>query len=142
MRPMSDIEWMQKAIALARKAETAGEVPVGALVVHDGKLLGVLDLDSPVLVEERLLARRQEAAQPGPRLASSKQPPTTLDGEAACDAGTNHIGRDRDLGAVGVRQARPASLFHDPAAAISEKAQQPRPGLVHAARVNHGCASR
>ena len=40
MRPMSDIEWMQKAIALARKAETAGEVPVGALVVHDGKLLG------------------------------------------------------------------------------------------------------
>ena len=33
-----------------------------------------------MLVEERLLARRQEAAQPGPRFASSKQPPATLDG--------------------------------------------------------------
>lgn len=37
---MSDVEWMQKAIELAQRAEAAGEVPVGALVVRDGKLLG------------------------------------------------------------------------------------------------------
>ncbi len=37
---MSDVEWMKRAIGLARRAEAIGEVPVGALVVRDGKLLG------------------------------------------------------------------------------------------------------
>jgi tRNA(adenine34) deaminase len=37
---MSDVDWMQRAIGLARRAEAIGEVPVGALVVRDGKLLG------------------------------------------------------------------------------------------------------
>lgn len=37
---MSDVEWMRKAIGLARRAEAMGEVPVGALVVRDGELLG------------------------------------------------------------------------------------------------------
>jgi len=37
---MSDVDWMQQAIGLARRAEAIGEVPVGALVVRDGKLLG------------------------------------------------------------------------------------------------------
>jgi tRNA(adenine34) deaminase len=31
----SDEEWMEHALALARKAETLGEVPVGALLVRD-----------------------------------------------------------------------------------------------------------
>jgi tRNA(adenine34) deaminase len=34
-----DAEWMQLAIAEARKAEATGEVPVGAVLVHDGKLI-------------------------------------------------------------------------------------------------------
>ena len=36
----SDDTWMRQALALARVAETAGEVPVGAVVVLDGTLVG------------------------------------------------------------------------------------------------------
>lgn len=35
-----DIFWMERALALAERAEAAGEVPVGALVVGDGEVLG------------------------------------------------------------------------------------------------------
>lgn len=35
-----DVHWMQHAIALARCAEVEGEVPVGAVVVRDGQVLG------------------------------------------------------------------------------------------------------
>jgi len=35
-----DEKWMREALLLARQAEAAGEVPVGALVVKDGILLG------------------------------------------------------------------------------------------------------
>lgn len=34
-----DIKWMQHAIALARHAESVGEVPVGAVIVKDDKLV-------------------------------------------------------------------------------------------------------
>ncbi len=34
-----DIKWMEKALVLARKAEAAGEVPVGAVLVKDNKLI-------------------------------------------------------------------------------------------------------
>src|SRR5438067_10057260 len=34
-----DIQFMQEALAEARSADEAGEVPVGALLVHDGKIL-------------------------------------------------------------------------------------------------------
>ncbi|HEX5234882.1 MAG TPA: tRNA adenosine(34) deaminase TadA [Silvibacterium sp.] len=36
----SDMELMQEALAEARAAADAGEVPIGALVVHDGKVIG------------------------------------------------------------------------------------------------------
>lgn len=35
-----DEKWMHEALILARQAEAAGEVPVGAVVVRDGVLLG------------------------------------------------------------------------------------------------------
>jgi tRNA(adenine34) deaminase len=35
-----DIHFMREALALARQAEAAGEVPVGAVVVKDGKIVG------------------------------------------------------------------------------------------------------
>lgn len=35
-----DEEWMREALLLARQAEAAGEVPVGAVLVKDGKLIG------------------------------------------------------------------------------------------------------
>ena len=37
---MSDSTWMQDALGLARDAATAGEVPVGAVVVRDGVVVG------------------------------------------------------------------------------------------------------
>ena len=37
---MSDTQWMQRALDLARRAQTEGEVPVGAVVVRDGAVLG------------------------------------------------------------------------------------------------------
>lgn len=36
----SDIEWMYAALALAQHAEAKGEVPVGAVVVQAGKIIG------------------------------------------------------------------------------------------------------
>lgn len=37
---MSDLEYMRVALALARQAGEAGEVPVGAVVVYQGEVLG------------------------------------------------------------------------------------------------------
>ena len=36
---MNDKHWMHKALELARKAEAAGEVPVGAVLVKDNQLI-------------------------------------------------------------------------------------------------------
>ncbi len=36
---MNDVHWMNKALELARKAEAAGEVPVGAVLVKDNQLI-------------------------------------------------------------------------------------------------------
>src|SRR3954453_13646855 len=35
-----DAAWMQQALRLAQKAYKAGEVPVGAIVVHGGRVIG------------------------------------------------------------------------------------------------------
>jgi tRNA(adenine34) deaminase len=37
---MSDAQFMREALALAREAALAGEVPVGAVVVKDGRIIG------------------------------------------------------------------------------------------------------
>ena len=39
MSTEADIKWMNKALELARKAEAAGEVPVGAVLVKDDELI-------------------------------------------------------------------------------------------------------
>ena len=38
--PAVDEVWMAEALALAREAATRGEVPVGAVVVQDGRVIG------------------------------------------------------------------------------------------------------
>ena len=43
--PELDIGFMKRAIELAREAELAGEVPVGAVVVKDGARLVVPDME-------------------------------------------------------------------------------------------------
>ncbi len=37
---LNDEKWMARALVLAKRAETEGEVPVGALIVRDTQLLG------------------------------------------------------------------------------------------------------
>src|SRR5690554_8183672 len=39
--PKNDQYWMARALMLAERAASIGEVPVGAIVVRDGKELGV-----------------------------------------------------------------------------------------------------
>ncbi len=36
---MNDTHWMKKALELAQKAEEAGEVPVGAVIIKDNQLI-------------------------------------------------------------------------------------------------------
>jgi tRNA(adenine34) deaminase len=62
-----DEKWMQHALGLALRAEGEGEVPVGALVVRDGLVLGEgwnrpIGLNDPTAHAE-ILAMRAAAAQ-------------------------------------------------------------------------------
>jgi len=65
----SDAEWMEHALQQARLAAAAGEVPVGAVVVKDGELVGgghnrtLLDGDPTAHAE--IVALRQAAARLG-----------------------------------------------------------------------------
>jgi tRNA(adenine34) deaminase len=64
-----DAHWMELALTLAREAAAAGEVPVGAVVVRDGALLGqgynrnLLDNDPSAHAE--IVALRDAAARAG-----------------------------------------------------------------------------
>lgn len=40
MSDITDVHWMQCALALAERAERAGEVPVGAILVRDEVIIG------------------------------------------------------------------------------------------------------
>jgi len=69
MPPQSDQAWMQLALEQAQLAAQAGEVPVGALIIKDGEILGrahnrnLLDRDPTAHAE--ILALRQAAARLG-----------------------------------------------------------------------------
>ena len=68
-RPKEDAAWMEEALEQARQAATAGEVPVGALVIKDGKVLGRgqnrnLRENDPTAHAE-IIALRQAAAAVG-----------------------------------------------------------------------------
>jgi tRNA(adenine34) deaminase len=57
---MSDEAWMEAALELARAAGALGDVPVGAVVVHDGTIVGAghnrRELDRDPLAHAELLA--------------------------------------------------------------------------------------
>ncbi len=62
----NDIHWMQEALKLAKKADALGEVPIGALVVCDGQIVGQgynrREIDHDPLAHAELLAI-QEASK-------------------------------------------------------------------------------
>ncbi|MCC6366079.1 MAG: tRNA adenosine(34) deaminase TadA [Bryobacterales bacterium] len=65
----SDEEFMEMALALAREARQAGEVPVGAVVVKDGEVVG-RGFNSPIsrvdpTAHAEILALREAARRAG-----------------------------------------------------------------------------
>lgn len=74
----TDIDWMRRALALAVLAEQAGEVPVGAVLVRDGGVLGE-GHNSPITAHDpsahaEIQALRAAAA----RVGNYRLPGTTL----------------------------------------------------------------
>jgi tRNA(Arg) A34 adenosine deaminase TadA len=69
MRPQNDQTWMQLALEQAHLAAQAGEVPVGALVIKDGEILGIAHnrnlLDGDPTAHAEIVALRQAAARLG-----------------------------------------------------------------------------
>jgi tRNA(adenine34) deaminase len=67
--PTSDELWMEEALRAAQRALNAGEVPVGAIVVHAGKIVGrgwnrnLTDVDPTAHAE--ILALREAGARVG-----------------------------------------------------------------------------
>jgi tRNA(adenine34) deaminase len=68
-QPEADAAWMERALEQAALAAAAGEVPVGALVIKDGEIIGrghnrnLLDNDPTAHAE--IVALRQAAARLG-----------------------------------------------------------------------------
>ncbi|HEX9669887.1 MAG TPA: tRNA adenosine(34) deaminase TadA [Thermoanaerobaculia bacterium] len=66
---MDDRDWMRQAIAEAERGAALGEVPIGALFVRDGELLGRAhnrrEIDRDPLAHAELLVIRQAAEQTG-----------------------------------------------------------------------------
>jgi len=85
-----DIKWMREAIHLAKKAEQEGEVPVGAILVQDGKILGqgwnrsIVNHDCSAHAEIQALRNAGEILQnyrfPGSTLYVSLEPCTMCAG--------------------------------------------------------------
>jgi len=67
--PTSDELWMEEALSVAQRALNAGEVPVGAIVVRAGKIVGrgwnrnLTDVDPTAHAE--ILALREAGARVG-----------------------------------------------------------------------------
>ena len=63
---MDDASWMRQALALARTAAELGEVPIGAVVVRDGQIIGRghnrREVDGDPLAHAELIALAEAAA--------------------------------------------------------------------------------
>jgi tRNA(adenine34) deaminase len=73
-----DLYWMYRALALAKRAEAEGEVPIGALVVMDGEVLGE-GWNRPIAAADPTAhAEIQALRQAAQRLRNYRLPGTTL----------------------------------------------------------------
>jgi tRNA(adenine34) deaminase len=112
---MSDAHWMREALVLAREAEKEGEVPVGAILVRDGEVLGrgwnrTIGLHDPTAHAEVIALREAGAAQGNYRLTGSTLY-VTLEPCAMCVGAMIHArierlvygGHDPKTGAAGGR---------------------------------------
>ncbi len=75
---MGDADFMAQALQLARQAEEAGEVPVGAVVVHDGQIIG-RGSNAPISETDPTAHAEIEALREAARLLGNyRLPETTL----------------------------------------------------------------
>jgi tRNA(adenine34) deaminase len=91
---MTDLHWMQRALDLAREAETAGEVPVGAVVVCNGELVSQA-WNRPIATNDptahaEILALRAAAARHGNYRLSGCDLYVTLEPCAMCAGAIIH----------------------------------------------------
>ena len=84
----TDIYWMRRAMARAQYASESGEVPVGALVVADGTILGAganaVEMRQDATAHAELLALQQAAAAAGSRRLDGATLYVTLEPCAMC----------------------------------------------------------
>ncbi|NMP17697.1 tRNA adenosine(34) deaminase TadA [Thalassotalea sp. Y01] len=70
--------YMQHALQLADKAEQQGEIPVGAVIVRDGQIIGEGWNQSIQLNDPSAHAEMQAVRQAGPNIANYRMLDTTL----------------------------------------------------------------
>ncbi len=109
----NDQLWMERALVLADKAEAAGEVPVGALVVRDGEVLGE-GYNSPI----------------------SRHDPTAHAEVMALRDAASKVGNYRLVGATLYVTIEPCTmcagaLVHSRIARLAYGATEPKAGAVH-----------
>jgi len=137
MRVRDDAAWMQLALEEASLAAVAGEVPVGALVIKDGKIVGrghnrnLLDNDPTAHAE--IVALRQAAARLSNHRLTGCEMFVTIEPCAMCAGAMVHA-----------RLARLVYGASDPkAGAVSSVLQVlNHPGLNHKMEVTAGVLER
>ena len=113
----SDADWMRQALTLAARAEAEGEVPVGALVVRDGQVLGE-GWNQPVALRDptahaEILALRTAAQKVGDYRLGGATLYVTLEPCPMCAAAIAHARVARLVfGAWDPRQGAAGSAFN------------------------------
>ena len=113
---MSDVDWMRRALALAGRAESEGEVPVGALVVRGESVLGE-SWNRPIgshdpTAHAEILALRAAAAAVGDYRLGGATLYVTLEPCPMCAAAMAHARIARLVfGAWDPRQGAAGSVF-------------------------------
>ena len=120
--PAPDERWMEEALRLARLAELAGEVPVGAVVVCDGRIVGrgwnqVVSASDPCAHAE--IQALREAARNARQLPAQRLP------------ALRHSGALRDVR----RSHRPCP--HLPALSSARAIPRPEPSAASCKCINH-----
>jgi len=112
-----DETWMRRALELALRAEAEGEVPVGALVVRDGELLGE-GWNRPIAAHDptahaEILALRAAAAKASDYRLGGATLYVTLEPCPMCAAAMSHARIARLVfGAWDPRQGAAGSVFN------------------------------
>ena len=133
MRSRADESWMEQALEQARLAAQAGEVPVGALVIKDGEIIGLGHnrnlLDHDPAAHAEIVALRQAAARLGNHRLTGCEMFVTIEPCAMCAGALIHA-----------RLARLVYGASDPKAGAAGSVLQVlnHPGLNHKMEIRSG----